>query len=532
MGTLGTAGAARSGEQRLGMVWCPDWPVVAARHMRGADPEQPLIVVESTRRGMRVRAACFAARRAGVRRGMRRREAEAFAPMATVLEGSFEEEARSFERVVRALEAFTPRLEYEEPGWVGFLARGPARYFGGEPALAQQMIAAVQAAGIPEARVGIAATRFVARLAARSTTHRTEPYRIVSSEETVTFLDRWPVDALEDVALSSVLTRLGITTLGSFAALDLGDVVARFGTAGERAYALATGMTVGQPKHSAAPSELEIRYEFEPAVQEMDPVVFMVKQLADALLARLAERGLESTALVVSIESEHGERTERCWRRDLPWRSAEIATRAHWQLEGWDHATAGVSLVRLAAEEVVDARGRQLMVWGDERSREQVNRAASRLVGWLGPSAVVQAQLVGGRTPQEQVAWVPYGERGGAEAPASRALAAPWPGALRGPAPTRVFAEPIAAELLGEDGVPVHVGGRGEARGVPKILRAAVLANGGAEVLGWAGPWAQELRWWDLATRARQVWWQVRVSEGVYLVRQRRGNAELIGTWD
>lgn len=32
--------------------------------------------------------------------------------------------------------------------------------------------------------------------------------------------------------------------------------------------------------------------------------------------------------------------------------------------------------------------------------------------------------------------------------------------------------------------------------------------------------------------RRRQVWWQVRVSEGVYLVRQRRGNAELIGTWD
>lgn len=523
--------------QRLGMVWCPDWPVVAARAARKLAEGQPIIVVESTRRGMRVRAACTQARRLGVCRGMRRREAEAFAPMASVVEVNLEEEARAFERVVRALEHFTPRLDYEEPGWVGFLARGPARYFGGEQSLAEQMIAAVHAVGIPEVRVGIAATRFVARLAARSTTHRPEPWRVVDSEATASFLAEWPVDALEDTALSSVFARLGITTLGALAALDLGDVVARFGAAGERAHALATGKSLAPPHLSPSPEELEVRYEFEPAVQAIEPVTFVVKRLADTLLDRLAQRGCASTAIVLHVETEHGEVTERCWRRDLPWRSPDLATRAHWQLEGWGQATAGVSMVRLVAEEVVDARGRQLMVWADERSREQVDRAVARLVGWFGPDAAVQAELQGGRTPQEQVAWIPYGTsrvgaRAAGERSVSRAERAPWPGSLRGPAPTRLFPTPVAAELLSEDGTPVQVGGRGALRGIPELLRSALFSTRTEEILGWAGPWAQELRWWDRSVWARQVWWQIRVSDGVYLVRQLRGSAQLVGTWD
>ena len=518
--------------QRLGMVWCPDWPVVTAREARGLTEEHPIIVVESTRRGMRVRAACAHARRLGVCRGMRRREAEAFAPMASVLEANLEEEARAFEQVVRALEHFTPRLDYEDPGWVGFLARGPARYFGGEDQLAKQMIAAVHAVGIPDVRVGIATTRFVARLAARSTTHRPEPWRVVTSEATANFLAEWPVDALEDSALSSVLTRLGITTLGALASLELGDVVARFGAAGERAYALATGKRLAPPNLSPAPEELEVRHEFEPAVQAIEPVAFVVKRLADTLLDRLAQRGCASTAIVLHVETEHGEIAERCWRRDLPWHSPDIATRAHWQLEGWGQATAGVSVVRLVAEEVVDARGRQLMVWGDERSREQVDRAVARLVGWFGPDAVVQAELQGGRTPHEQVTWIPYGTPSAGASSSVGTERAPWPGSLRGPAPTRLFATPVAAELLGEDGTAVHVGGRGAVRGTPNVLRSTLFSKKTVEILGWAGPWAQELRWWDRSARARQVWWQIRVDDGVYLVRQHRGKAELVGTWD
>src|SRR5205814_6229172 len=59
--------------ERMLCLWCPDWPVVAARR---ADPSldgMPVVVLD---RGF-VLAASIEARAEGVRRGLRRREAEA-----------------------------------------------------------------------------------------------------------------------------------------------------------------------------------------------------------------------------------------------------------------------------------------------------------------------------------------------------------------------------------------------------------------------------------------------------------------------
>ena len=76
--------------------------------------------------------------------------------------------ARLFEQVITAVTAFCPRVEAVEPGVCAFGARGPARYFGGETALAGQIIAAVAQVGV-QARAGVADGLFAARLAARST---------------------------------------------------------------------------------------------------------------------------------------------------------------------------------------------------------------------------------------------------------------------------------------------------------------------------------------------------------------------------
>ena len=76
--------------------------------------------------------------------------------------------ARLFEQVITAVTAFCPRVEAVEPGVCAFGARGPARYFGGETALAGQIIAAIAQVGV-RARAGVADGLFAARLAARST---------------------------------------------------------------------------------------------------------------------------------------------------------------------------------------------------------------------------------------------------------------------------------------------------------------------------------------------------------------------------
>ena len=75
--------------------------------------------------------------------------------------------ARLLEQVIKVLTGFCPNVEVVEPGVCAFGARGPARYFGGETALAARIIAAVADLGV-ESRVGVADGLFAAFLAART----------------------------------------------------------------------------------------------------------------------------------------------------------------------------------------------------------------------------------------------------------------------------------------------------------------------------------------------------------------------------
>ena len=147
------------------------------------------------------------------------------------------EAARSFERVIAAVTGFGPNVEVVEPGVCAFGARGPSCYFGGETVLAGKIIAAVADLGV-ECRVGVADGLFAALLAARGG----GSVNVVRSTETAGFLAAQPVSVLEDQDLAGLLQRLGLGTLGEFAALPASDVASRFGDAGEAVHRLARGL--------------------------------------------------------------------------------------------------------------------------------------------------------------------------------------------------------------------------------------------------------------------------------------------------
>src|SRR5579871_341881 len=108
---------------RTGCVWCPDWPVVAAR--RRDERLRNVAVVVRERIGSRdlVRAASTEARAEGVARGMARREAEARCPGVVCVDADEANEARVFEVVARAVERFTPRVVLDRPGRCDFPTR-------------------------------------------------------------------------------------------------------------------------------------------------------------------------------------------------------------------------------------------------------------------------------------------------------------------------------------------------------------------------------------------------------------------------
>src|SRR5690242_16458239 len=256
--------------------------------------------------------------------------------------------AQRHERAIAAVTWFCPDVEAVEPGVCAFGARGPARYFGGETALAARITAALADLG-EHSRAGVADGLFAALLAARN--GRNVPpggtARFLAAQPVSVLASRVPVGqdpAVQDLAaqdLAALLVRLGLRTLGDFAALPVRDVASRFGDAGEGAHRLARGLDP-RPLVARPPSQdLSVAQEFDPPEPRAEPVVFAAKTLAGRLHDGLAARGLTCVRVQVSATWADGRESSRRWRHDGLLSAAAIAERVRWQLDGTQPASPG-----------------------------------------------------------------------------------------------------------------------------------------------------------------------------------------------
>jgi protein ImuB len=415
---------------------CPDWAVIAA----GRQPSDEVAVASANQ----VVATSPAARVAGVRAGMRRREAQGRCPGLEVLPRDISAEARGWEPAVAAIEAFAPGPEVFQPGQLALGARGPSRYFGGDQALATKVAATVEAvvAGVASrsagsvwagsCRVGVADGLFTAGLAAQQAPASTP--LVVPKGGSAKFLAPLPIsvlalpgpgspagpagnDRLADLA--DLLRRLGLKTLGAFAALPAQSVLGRFGAEGLLAHRLARGLEERPVQGRLPPPDWAATAELDPPADQLLAAAFVGKALADELHSRLKESGLVCTRLAIEAETEHGTSLRRSWRHDGALSASAIGERVRWQLEGWalqagsvETSQAGrITKLALVPEEVRPDEGRQLGFWGnDAGAASRAARALARVQGLLGPEAALTGVLQGGRDYAEQVFLVPWGE--------------------------------------------------------------------------------------------------------------------------
>ena len=415
-------------------------------------------------------------------------------------------------RLVALVTEYCPTVESVRLGVCAFAARGPARYFGGEEALGTKLAAAAAAAGL-RCRAGVADGLFAAQLAA-GPADGADPVTVVPAGGTPRFLARQPVSVLGDPDLAGLLRRLGIRTLGDFAALPADAVASRFGEAGEAAFRLARGEQPRQLAVSAPPADLAVSAGFDPPQPLAEPVVFAAKALAEQLHAGLAARGVSCVRVEVQVGWSDGRCSSRLWRHDGLLTAVQVANRVRWQLDAAPAGDAdgaeggGITLLRLVPDQLVRATGRQLALWGEAVLPDKVARAAMRVQALLGQDAVLRPVRSGGRSVRDQIHQCPFGADLEPRLPPGR----PWPGRIPGPPPAVVYPEPRAARVTDLAGEPVTVSGRCAVSGAPAEL--AVDGGPPLAVTGWAGPWPLAERWWDPGGAVREARFQLATDDG------------------
>ncbi|WP_408899381.1 DNA polymerase Y family protein [Nocardioides sp. R1-1] len=514
---------------RTMVLWCPDWSVTAGMleladsdtgpaSGPGAGPAAgPAAVTTAAPAAVlanNVVTVCNAAARAeGVRRGQRRRDAQARCPELVLLDASPERDARWFEPVLTTVEAVRPGVAPLRPGLLAVPA--PGRYFARAGLDGEETAAAVLAehlveAGVWDSRFGAADDLYTAERAARQAPP--QACLSVAPGGSAEFLRALPVTVLADdgpegAELADLLRRLGLVLLADFARLGAGEVANRFGSYGTDVWRRVQGREVTRLAARTPPPELACEISFEPPLDSAEAVTFSVRTTAERFVAGLAERQLVATSVRVEAEFEPSPSHDgqgvstRTWLHPRCFTSRDLVDRVHWQLQAGmassglrsrkstgEAITSAVTLVRFLPEVVEPAGDHADGLWGGG-AEEQVVRGVARVQAMVGYDAVRVPVLQGGRGAADRQALVPWGERPVGLRPVDR----PWPGRIPGPAPSRVFATPLEAEVVDEASVPVAVTARGVVTGEPWRIR---IGRRWCPVASWAGPWPVDEGWW------------------------------------
>ena len=482
--------------------------------------------------------------------------------------------ARAFDQVLTAVTAFCPAVEAVEPGVSAFGARGPARYFGGETALAARITAAIADLGV-ESQAGAADGLFAAYLAARAagapradTASGICPVLVIPPGRTPEFLARQPVsvlarqpvsalagqDAAGDLAgqdFAALLSRLGLHTLGDLAALSPDDVASRFGAAGETAHRLARGLG-SRPLAVRPPAEdLSVAQEFDPPEPLSEPVVFAAKALAERMHQALADRGLTCVRVQVRAVCADGRENRRLWRHDGLLSAAALADRVRWQLDGWrvpaplagfaDGTTTGSTTGTTTGTANGSTTGTTDSTTGTTPDGttdggivvlrlvpdEVVHATGHQLALWgetvvsdRVARAAMRVQAILGHEAVlrpalgggRDVAEQVNDVPFGEKRQSRLAVGAPWPGRIMGAVPGVVYPFAREADVTDDAGDAVTVTGRCVISAAPAWLAADGVPP--LRITGWAGPWPLSERWWDPAAARRRARFQLLTDDG------------------
>ena len=367
---------------------------------------RPVVVGGTGSRGV-VAAASYEARVFGIGSAMPSARARRLCPHAVFLPGDHAHYGEVSERVMVILAEVTPLVEPLSLDEAFLDVRGAARLLGPAPRLAAQIRARVLDQEQLTCSVGVASSKFLAKLATERAKPRVGPsgpvwgpgVHVVEAGTELDFLHPLPVTALFGVgpATARRLRGLGVETVGDLASRPESSLVAALGTAaGRQLHQLANGVDERPVVVNRPPRSISHEETFARDLHARSDLQAEATRLGDAVARRLRASGLVARTVVLKVRfGDFKTITRSVTLPDPADRARDIVAAAHGLLAAIDVAP-GVRLLGVGASGLAEASARQLSFTDDAEAHGAAEQVTDRIRDRFGSSAIGPAAAIRG----------------------------------------------------------------------------------------------------------------------------------------
>ncbi|MEM6563451.1 MAG: DNA polymerase IV [Pseudomonadota bacterium] len=355
------------------------------------------VIIGGGRRGV-VSTACYIARIRGVRSAMPMFQALKLCPDAVIIKPRMEIYAETSRAIRKMMEALTPDIEPLSLDEAFIDLTGTERLHGAPPAamlarLVKQMKEELGVTG----SVGLSHNKFLAKVA--SDLDKPNGFSVIGKAETDAFLRNKPVRLIWGVgaAAQSALDAAGIRTFADLLRWERTDLVARFGSMGDRLWHLARGQDRRRVSAHAPMKSISNETTFHEDTSDVDLLDGHLWRMAEKVSDRAKAKGRAGRVVTLKLKrADHSLLSRRLSLRD-PTQMADTIYRTarglfdQVQGEG-PYRLLGCGLSDLVAESEADLSGDLLDP--QARRRGAAERATDQIRARYGSEAILKGRAL------------------------------------------------------------------------------------------------------------------------------------------
>ena len=367
---------------------------------------KPVIVGGPGARGV-VAAASYEARVFGIHSAMPSTQAQRLCPHAVFVAGDHERYGEISERVMRIFTSFTPLVEAISLDEAFLDVSGARRLEGDGPTIAVKIRAAVLEQEQLTCSVGVAPSKFVAKLASEAAKPRIGPrgpepglgVKVVRAHEVQRFLRPLPVQALWGVGPKTLekLHRIGVDTVGDLADLEERAALASLGAAnGTHLRQLALGIDDRDVVPHQRAKSIGHEETFAHDHHSFESLQRQLVRLGDSVAQRLRSAGVAGRTVTIKVRFHDFRTITRSVTLASAIDTGPDVVRAATELLRKVDPTPGVRLLGVHVSQLADGSARQLTLDDVEApSWDDATGAIDAIRARYGHDAIVPASLSG-----------------------------------------------------------------------------------------------------------------------------------------